>query len=251
MKGASILGLGVVLAALASAAASPLGAQEAAEGVERSDTTVDAGAEIVVSGLRNPFRLTSKQLRAMHKAFVDNRGRYAPGAAWDLRITSPIDGRLNDMPRLSIVSRDDSIPIAYDPASRSFRFPAGLRIPKDAELVSNWRGGALSLLPFVHSPGTSETDRLVGDLRLQCEVMWAGVKFDLSFVERTAFGAAGGCQSSRVSFYFRTERPLASASVTHSGRSDEVRIKEDRMGFRPPIFDKAIPNSARLRLIYR
>ena len=104
-------------------------------------------------------------------------------------------------------------------------------------------------MPLVMSPGSSLDDRLFGDLRLQCEVLWEMGKPDLSILMRVTANAFGGfCKGSVLPFFVWSDRPIRSAWVSNQGLTMPVYISEDRHAYRPPLHDKTLPHAARVRL---
>lgn len=242
---AAIAGMAVIavaqgLVASGSAAATQVSATDQAQ--------AGGDGEIIVTGLRNPFRLSGKQLRSMIDAYRRSRPGMAPNAAFQF-VVVPI-GAGADLPglQLSLVGKTVvSLPI--DSVTRVATIPDALPAG-DYELVTNRRRGTLRLSPFIASPGTSAQERRIGDLRLQCEVMWAGVKSEIPMLVRMAFATAGACNSRRIAFYFRSETPLDAAVLFSDGRESPVPIALDRTGFRAPIYNKKVSNEARVRLHY-
>lgn len=199
--------------------------------------------EIVVIGPRDQFKLASKQLKRASKAYAKGRPAYAPESrlyfvAWPGKVGPGLANL-----RLTLRSKTRSVPVALDAAHR-FVLPdlAG----EDWELVANRRSEGLKITPLVMSPGTSDADRLLGDLRLQCNVMWAAE--NVPFVLRAAFDAAGGCRSSKIGFYFQSKRAITDATVSTGGVVKPVHVmKATPRFYRAPVSDKTIPNSARVR----
>lgn len=199
--------------------------------------------EIVVIGSRDQFRLSSKQLKRALKAYAKGRPAYAPRSRLYFEASPGKAGRNLENVALTLRSKTRSVPVVLDAANR-FALPdlAG----EDWELLANRRSDSLVITPLVMSPGTDEADRLLGDLRLQCDVMWAAM--DVPFVLRAGFDAAGGCRSSRIGFYFNSRRAIADATVSDGGVVKPVSVmKTDRRSYRAPVSDKTMPNSARVR----
>jgi hypothetical protein len=208
-------------------------------------TDADAG-EILVVGFKNPYKLTHKELGGALAAYQKGRMTYAPDSGLYFEVKSSGGETLTGL-QLSLAAGDESIPVELDGQNR-FVLPA---LPGgDWELKANRRRGGLIVKPLVLSPGTNEADRLLGDMRLQCEVTWAIERHHVSVFARGAFNAAGGCRSSKFAIYSRSERPLAGATVTSGAIMKPIQILRDRHLFRVPLHDKTLPHTARVRLQY-
>jgi hypothetical protein len=151
-----------------------------------------------------------------------------------------------DALRLSIRSGNERTLVMLDSAHR-FTLPAG--IGPDSTLVANRSRGKIVVTPLILSPGTSEADRRLGDLRLQCHVYWAITQDQVSIFARGLFGAAGGCSGTKFGFYVTAARPIASALAMEGQRTFPVQIWAPR-NYRVPIGEKALSNDAHIRLSY-
>jgi hypothetical protein len=99
------------------------------------------------------------------------------------------------------------------------------------------------------SPGTSDRERLLGDLRLQCQVDWAFARSETSIFARGIYSSAGGCTSKKFAYYVLANRPLAAASLRFGASAKPLQIFR-AASYRAPITDP-LPNDARVVLTYR
>jgi len=206
--------------------------------------------EIVVTALSKPLTLNSKELTRAVKAYHKLRAVYAPQSQLLFQIVGAAgsDRRVLEDLKLTLRSKEGSVPVPID-ADRRFTLPTS--VGKGWTLIANRRVG-FGILPVVLSPGTGTSDRLLGDLRLQCEVQWAMAKPDLSIVMRATASAFGGfCKGSVLPFFEWSDRAIASASVSAGALIRPVYVTEDRMAYRAPVHDKNLPHSARVRVRYR
>ena len=97
----------------------------------------------------------------------------------------------------------------------------------------------------VMSPGTNAADRLLGDLRLECEVGWAIARQSIAVGQFT--DVAGTCKSGQLEFYANTHRRIADARVVAGSIARPVMLSPDRYSYRLPVADRTLPNSARVR----
>jgi len=203
--------------------------------------------EIVVTALKGMWSLEGKRIRAAQAAFAAGQPRYAPGSRLLFQIL-PKGGRSLDGLTLTLRNGDDILPVEPDGEHR-FALP-----PLDSDgwrLTANRTPAEMGVRIWVLSPGTGETDRRVGDLRLHCRVGWALIQDRFNFIQRGLFNAVGGCDSSRIMIYMGTTRPLASASVTApDGKSRPLDVDKG-LRYRMPIADKDLPDGARVRLTFR
>lgn len=202
--------------------------------------------EIVVTAVKGMWSLEGKRIRAAQAAFAAGRPRYAPGSRFFLQVISK-GGKSLDGLSLTLRNGDDLRPIEIDGEHR-FELP-----PLDSDgwrLSANRTPAEMGVRIWILSPGSSEADRRLGDLRLHCRVGWALIRDRFNFVQRGLFEAIGGCDSSRVRVYNSTTRPIASASVVSpDGKSRPIDAKDTRYWM--PIADKDLPDTARVKLIYR
>lgn len=204
----------------------------------------DSG-EIVVNGVREST-LDLKRLRAADAAYRAGRAQFAPESRFVFELR-PKDGLKLEGTTLTLRSGATQLPVALDARGR-FSLPD---LPAGKwELVHNRGKGRIAVRPLVFSPGATEEDRPLGDLRLQCRAAWEIIKGEVSFVARSLFATAGGCSSSRIQFMFGTLRPIESATVTTAGRTTPLKLHPDHKRFAAPLADKNLPNSARIHITH-
>lgn len=160
---------------------------------------------IVVTGVREGT-VALDLILAAQRAFDAGRATFAPQGVLHFRLSAEGCGPV----RLTLRQGETSIPVALDEQGR-FTLPA---LPAgEWELVHDRGRTPMNVRVMVYSPGTTETDRRLGDLRLQCRAGREVIKAGQSFMTRTAFGALGGCGSTKIAFYTTPSRPAASAEA--------------------------------------
>lgn len=203
--------------------------------------------EIVVTGFSKPYKLTGKQLATAARVYRKYRPGYAPQAKLLFQVASKGRRDLSGL-KLFLQSKNASIPVVLDEAAR-FVLPelaAG-----DWTLVANRGSGSLQINPLVLSPGTTEADRTLGDMRLQCEVTWAAfVKPELPLVVRGLVAPFNACRRSDFALYQSVTRPIASVSILSGDVLKPVKLGKGGTSFRYPGYDKTLPHSARVRFRY-
>jgi hypothetical protein len=208
--------------------------------------------DIEVIGLKDAYLLTPKQLREAVDAFARHRVELAPNAQLTMKVFRyRLDPALKDLRLRLLADTSDAIPITLDDDGR-FSLPPINYAAKVYTLQANRRVGNVRVRPFALSPGTTETDLRVGDLRLTCRVAWAIARQNVSLAAKGFVGILGSpCTSAKISAYFTTERPLASATVSFGKTIKPVTVGTNGSTFRYPGYDRSTPNDARLHLVYR
>lgn len=206
-------------------------------------TPVPAADEIVVTGSREGT-LDLKRLLNAVSAFKADRATFAPESVLKFQLRPESGYPVKGM-KLALRTDDDrSVTVDIDEDGR-FALPD--QISDRWELVHNLGKRAVSVRPLVLSPGSTEFDRPLGDLRLQCRVSWEIRKKAYSFISRAGFGALGGCSSTRFAFVTTTPRPITAARAMTVGHVLDLPIAANRAGYQAPLGDKRLPNSTRIR----
>lgn len=200
-----------------------------------------ASDEIVVTGAREGT-LDLERLLDASSAFRINRAAFAPASILMFQLRTGAGSPTNDI-KLAFRSEDRSIPVMIDADGRFTlsELPSGRW-----ELVHNLGKRVVSVRPLVLSPGATEFNRPLGDLRLQCRVSWEIRKKRYSFISRAGFGALGGCSSKRFAFFTTTPRPIATARAIDGSRVLPLPIAANRAGYQAPLGDKDLPNTTRI-----
>ena len=184
-------------------------------------------------------------LKAMD-AFDDHH-KLAPNAALCVLLrpqseTASLEGIV-----LRIAGSGSSIPVAIA-ADGTFSRPREQAAADDnAELVLNRKKGLFRWRPAIHSPNVPDNTRRLGDLRLECRVLWAVEQDDAPFLLRSALRLAGPCTSSKLKLRF--EAPTGASSVTVSYRERAISLALMAPGhlFSPPLYDTSWPDDTLLK----
>ncbi len=205
------------------------------------------GDEIVVTAIKGMWALEGKRIRAAQAAFFAGRDRYAPGSRMFFQIV-PKGEKSAEALRLTLRKGDDSedVPIESD-----LRFGIRPLDSDDWKLIANRKPSEIGVRLWILSPGSSEGDRRLGDLRLYCRVGWALVSDRFNFLQRAAFNTMGGCDSRRLMIFTSAQRPISEASVTTpDGAARPLKVVNNTR-YQLPIADQSLPDTARVRLTYR
>ncbi len=208
--------------------------------------------EILVEGIKSPYRLTPKQLREGVAAFASDRAALAPQAALRFKVFRyRLDPALVGVRFRLLADSGEAIPIELDEGG-GFTLPPVDFAKQGYALQANRKSGSVRVRPLILSPGSTEADSRLGDLRLACAVGWAMMRQELSVGMRAMVGTMGGvCANKRVTVYFATEKSIASGRVVASGTVTPIAIRPDGGAFRYPGYLKALPNDARLIFEFR
>ncbi len=206
-----------------------------------SKETVDK--EITVIGLVDKPQFSAKMLRSIMNAYAKNR-YLAPQAPLRFRVE---DASKADVALRFWLSTGDNIvdlPISAD----GMVDLSNMVITKETKLYSNRAILDLNLRPKIFSPNTSNQARRLGDLRLECRIIWAMVEAEIPLPIKATFAWVGNpCASKKVGIYQKVPFPLSRATVEFEGKTQSVPISEGDI-YRPPIYDKKVPHEAVVRL---
>lgn len=214
----------------------------AAQAQQSDQTTSD---EVVVTGKRESALDLARLLKA-REAFEAGRAAFAPTSSLYYQIR-PASGVPLAGIALTLRRGDQRVAVPIDAEGR-FTIP---HLPQGGwTLLHNRGAGRIAVRALVISIGATESDRPLGDLRLQCRVGWELKKADYSLIARSGFGAMGGCSSSRFAFYFHVTRTIRTVSLNDGAKVRELPVTSTRSGYRAPLGDRSIPNTAMIHVRY-
>jgi hypothetical protein len=153
--------------------------------------------------------------------------------------------------RIWLESGDARRPVEVD-SKGEFSLPA---VPSDmlarATIVANRETGSGMFRPLVRTAGLDGEDRRLGDLRLECQVLWAIEKDNIPLLFRLSFGATGGpCNSSKVEFSFPAAKGLLHAVVVDEAQRADVKILQSGRSYWPPMHDQSLRDSAIVKFTF-
>ena len=199
--------------------------------------------EIIVTGFTKPFKLTGHQLVRAQRAFAAARAEFAPASQLYFRVTAKDRAGIEGLD-MYLKNGDTIIDLPLDAQSRFVLPPLN---GNGWALFANRADKALTVKPVVLSPGTSELHRRLGDLRLQCRIIWAMSGSETPIMVRAMFAAAGGCNSGRFAYYVNTEQAISRGEVS----SGSIRLPIKLWGshsYAVPIGERKMPNNALVNL---
>lgn len=122
----------------------------------------------------------------------------------------------------------------------------------DAELHLNRKVRSIQWFPHIRSRNLKPNERRLGDLRLECEVIWAVEYETIPFAARMFVRAVGGpCGFSKGTFSFTEPKPITSATLTSGERSVKLPISDGGRDFTPPLHDKSWSDESRIYLEFK
>lgn len=200
--------------------------------------------DIVVTATGKPFRIEVADLHRGEVAFAKDHARYAPGSTLHFRLSPRGEGSLVGF-QLSATDGHASVPVPLS-AEGDIRLPdlpAG-----DWSLIGNRSGRAVRFWALILSPGSITTDRRLGDLRLQCRVVYAVFRSHIPFLVRGAFEMAGGCGGSHFGIYDSIGKPIEAARADDRGRTLPLKLGVKGTTYQVPLADKSLSDEARIRI---
>ena len=192
-------------------------------------------------------RLTTRQIRAALQAYRIGKPAYAPAGLLYFEARPDADRLSVAGMKLHLRTGDESRSIAPDAENR---FVLPQMAGSGWDLVGNCYRGGIAITPLVMSPDTTQADRRLGDLRLQCEVSWAIVQESVAASPGAFVEAASGCKGSRSALHAVANRRIASAVVTTGTRIEPVAVSDNGFSYRLRLHDRTLPNTARVRFSF-
>lgn len=194
-------------------------------------------ATVEVSGIRDPewrpYRTMLKGLNAF-----DAKHQLAPSA--ELRFVLRPQGAKDSIKgiemRLTGHETSIAVPVAED---GTFVLPRSqAAADENAEIVLNRRKDAMRWRPHIRSPNLKPDQPRLGDLRLECEILWAIEYDEMPFIVRNSFRLLGGpCKSSNVAIFFGAPAHVASATIFAGAKHETLAVGQNKRSFRPPLHD--------------
>lgn len=198
-------------------------------------------AVVEVSGTKDP---ELKPYRTMIKgldAFEKNH-HLAPNAKFRFmlktqRRDTPIQGTT-----LRITGDTVSIPVEIAGDGTFTLTRNALAEEENADLMLNRKKASMRWRPYIRSTSVLPNQLRLGDLRLECEILWAIEYDETSFFVRNLFRLAGGaCNSSRISNGMIIPNLLYATLVSGERRLKIADATKDKFRdwLEPPLYDKS------------
>ncbi|MES2320256.1 MAG: hypothetical protein V4631_22490 [Pseudomonadota bacterium] len=148
--------------------------------------------------------------------------------------------------RLRLAGNEISIPVPIE-ANGTFILPRSKEAyDDDADVLVNLKKSQVHFWLEVRTPGIPPNARRLGDIRLECKVIMAIARKELSFAQRAlgnaAFRTTDWCSAPRASI--GTQLPDWSINTTVSFGGQRKVLPSHRASFAAPIQDKSLPDDA-------
>lgn len=209
----------------------------------RNNVSDNEAVDIVVIGLSDKYKFNPKQIKAALKEFSINRERFAPRGKLYFQVWK---NSSQDRSNLHIAIKSGAI-ITDLPIDGDQKFVIPDLPGDDWSLVANKRQEQIVIIPVVMSPETTDDNRLLGDLRLQCRVNWAISSTEVSVFVKGMFSASGGCSGRKFAYYATSNRPISSAVASNDRISKPLQIWRSNK-YRVPVGDRELGNETRVRI---
>lgn len=230
----------VIFCAFARAAEAPVETPDSEESI----------AEVAVNGTRNPALKPYRALSAGLDAFDQYRA-LAPNATLQFKLSKRAEFNQYkgswDGVSLRLAGNGTSIPVPIG-ADGKFTLPRSKEAYEDdADLIVNQKKSVVRFSPDVRTPGLPANVRRLGDLRLECKVLVAIGKNELSFAQRAAISmiALGDwCSPSFGKIWFSSPGWSMHTTIVHGGK--RTPLNSYGYQFNAPLGDKSLPDDALL-----
>jgi hypothetical protein len=205
---------------------------------EPATPAVAAEQVVQVSGTRDPQLKPYRQMLKGVDAFDALHNKLAPQA--DMRFELREDNGSPSVAGLSlnIVGDNVRVPLPLAPDA-TFTIPRNqAALDDNADMILNRKKSQVMWRPHIRSPGVPDNARRLGDLRLECEMSWAVVRQDMSFVMRNSLSVAGGlCHTSMVALRYAPPHPVKAIALVSGERRQPLKVDKDGRGFVIPLHD--------------
>lgn len=211
---------------------------------------------VEVAGIRNPEMRSYRSVVAGLDAFDEYR-RLAPDApALRFRFapkikSAPLDTGL----QLRIVGKGDATVVAIGDDGE-FSIPRlAAAYADDADVVLNRKADLFRAAPVVRTAGLAPDVLRLGDLRLNCQVTVAVLKYEIGFMARTAVNtlmrSSDWCNIDNANFAFPAPalQRIAGATLVEGERRVELRLN-DAFSVSAPLANPAWSDDALIHLRY-
>jgi hypothetical protein len=213
---------------------------------------------VQINAVRDPEMKSYRAVSAGLDAFDENHQQMAPGAPGLRFLVVERGAHRADEPALAlrIASDSDSFPVPVS-ANGYFSVPRiQAAYDSNADLVFNRKKRSFSISPDVRTSGLPANVRRLGDLRLECKVMVAIAREEMSFWMKatlnTLLMSTNWCgakvRDEYIAFHYATTAPLAGAVLRNGERTQPVKTRKS--GYEVPLGDTSWPDDTLIELQY-
>ncbi|KQV96704.1 hypothetical protein [Pelomonas sp. Root1237] len=162
-----------------------------------------------------------KTLGQLFKAesLFDKHHALAPAAALKFKVYARTQAETTQALELGLMTRGGRQPVVLDAEDRFVVDPAWRRLPERTEVRSRLADGRVTWRPDIRTPGLPESERRLGDLRLQCRVAFgSGVARGATFLFGLLQLDTADCADRDWSPSNFADRPIFAVTLVHGER---------------------------------
>jgi hypothetical protein len=208
---------------------------------------------VPVPGLKKPDMRNYRSVVAGLDHFEENRS-LAPKAALHFRLVSNNRNSNVSLDGVSLKIVGDGepvvVPVAADGLMTMPRIEAAY--DSDALVLLNRTHGQFYNMPDIRTPGLPDNVRRLGDLRLECQVMFAVLKKEIGLVKSaiisTALMTRNWCGFQDMDLPIWSPKPVKSAMLIYGERKAATRMEGDRA--KAPLGDKSWPDDTLIEMTF-
>jgi len=232
-----------------------LQAAQGAEAPEPAASEVTSFEPVMVSGIGRPVVLSRDLLTRVVGVFKAKRAKLAPNSSLHFRLAGRGVVQPGERVLAGVVSSATGEPLGPKfESDEQQRFTAELlqqQVLEGSSLRFEKSKSKSGLKPEVRSPASSSSRVRLGDLRLECEVLWELWKPEVPLMMRMAFSAAGGpCRSSSIAFLTSFGQPIQAARLREGARVLDLSPPKPGQALSIPLHDETWSHEAAVELEY-
>jgi hypothetical protein len=218
-------------------------------------TEIQSLEPVLVEGVGKALVLSRSNLAQAVDVFRTKKAQLAPQAQFRFSLMARQGAAPLEQAQARAVADETGEPFGEPlSADAELRFDAEAllaRLVGRSALRFDQSAAKASLLPEVRSAGATAQAVRLGDLRLQCEVLWALRKAEAPLMARMAFGAVGGpCHSSRIAMFTTFGQAIQSARLVEGERVLPLSASgKQRMSLLVPLHDASWSNEAQVLIV--
>jgi hypothetical protein len=232
-------------------AMSPLAGPAACAGPASGDSK-----QVLVNAVKKPELKSYRFMVAGLDAFDANHALALSAPEVRFRLRRLNGNQSADMSELALRIAGETISVPL-PLSKdhTFSLPRNdLALSEDADLVLNKKRQEYRWDAVVASPGVPAGMRRLGDLRLECQVLVAVGKKELSLVKRgivgTLLGGSDWCRTPKFQYTASSARPVASATLIVGARRIPLLVSDQGMSYTTPPEGDGHPDDALIEFVF-
>ena len=210
------------------------------------ETTAQPIETVTISELKNPLAMSGRAVLNAQEAFRRHQPQLAPGTELHYRLL-PRQASPDARPLVLKIETEGLTAAQIVPLSADLSFQLPSINPAQAgstQLILNRKKGQMDWWPHIRAPQADPSQVRLGNLKLECEVFWAGVKTEMPLVMRGMLFMVDLCKSPRVQVEAPAPRRLKAATVKADGKTWQLRVWNDGWTYVLPLTDARLNNDS-------